>query len=77
MCVYWVNPPPSLGLLPSEPEVSPNHATDANLAFTRYCHYQYCMVYSLQTKFRRGSRILPNDRAIVLHQGWQCRWAGG
>jgi len=35
------------------------------------------MVYSLQTRVRRGSRLLPNNRAIVLHQGWQCRWARG
>jgi len=39
-----------------------------------YCH---CMVYSIQTGGRWGSRILPNNRAIVLHQGGQCRWAGG
>jgi len=38
-----------------------------NLAFTRYCYYQSCIVYSLQTRVRRGSRILPNNRALVLH----------
>jgi len=47
------------------------------LAFTRYCYYQYCRVYSIQTLVRRGSRILPDNRAIVLHQGGQYRWAGG
>jgi len=47
------------------------------LAFTRYCYYQYCMVHSIRTRVRRGSRLLPNNRAIVLHQGGQCRWAGG
>jgi len=38
-----------------------------NLAFTRYWYYQYCMVYSIQTRGRKGSLILSNDRAIVLH----------
>jgi len=47
------------------------------LAFTQYCYYQYCMVHSIQTRVRRGGRILPNNRALVLHQGGQCRWAGG
>jgi len=35
------------------------------------------MVYSIQTGGREGSRILSNNCAIVLHQGKQCRWAGG
>jgi len=35
------------------------------------------MVYSIQTGSRKGSRVLPNNRAIVLHQGGQCRWAQG
>ena len=35
------------------------------------------MVHRLQTRVRRGSRILLNNRAIVLHQGGQCGWAGG
>jgi len=49
-----------------------------NLAFTRYCYYQYCIVYnSMQTEGRKASRILSNNRAILLHQGGQCRWAGG
>jgi len=47
------------------------------LALTRYCYYQYCMVYGIQTIVWRGSRILPIHRAIVLHQGGQCRWAEG
>jgi len=47
------------------------------LAFTRYCYYQYCMVYRIQTGGRKVSRILSNNRATVLHQGRQCRWAGG
>jgi len=37
-----------------------------DLAVTQYCDYQYCMVYSIQTRVRRGSYILPNTRAIVL-----------
>jgi len=45
------------------------------LAFTRYCYYQYCMVYGIHTRGRRGGRILPNSRAVILHQGRQCRWA--
>jgi len=47
------------------------------LAFTRYCHYQYGMVYSIQTGGLKGILILSNNRAIVLHQGGQCGWAGG
>jgi len=47
------------------------------LAFTQHCDYQYCMVYAIQTRGRRGGRILPNSRVIVLHQGGQCRWARG
>ena len=47
------------------------------LALTRYCYYQFCLVSSIQTGGRWGSRILPNNRAIVLYQGGQCRWAGG
>ena len=30
-----------------------------------------------KTGGRKGSRILSNNRAIVLHQGGQCRWARG
>jgi len=37
-------------------------------AFTRYCYYQYCMVYGIQTGGRRVGRILLNRRAIVLHR---------
>jgi len=47
------------------------------LTFTRYCYCQYCMVYSIHTGGRKGSLILFNHRAIVLHQGGQCRWVGG
>ena len=46
-------------------------------AFARYLFYQYCMVYSIRTGGRKGSLILSNSRAIVLHQGVKCRWAGG
>jgi len=37
------------------------------------------MVYGIYTGGRRGGggRLLPNSRAIVLHQGGQCRWARG
>jgi len=42
---------------------------------TRAC--SYCMVHRLQTRVRRGSRILLNNRATVLHQGGQCGWARG
>ena len=48
-----------------------------DLAFTRYCYYQYCMAYGIHTGGRRGGPILLNSRAIVLHQGGQCRWARG
>ena len=54
----------------------PSASAAPNLAFTRYCYYHYCMVYGIQTRGRRGGRILPNSRAIVLHQGGQCRWGG-
>jgi len=37
-----------------------------SLAFTRYCHYQYCMVYGTQRGGRWGGRILRNGRALVL-----------
>ena len=47
------------------------------LAFTRYCYYQSCMVYSIHTGGRKGSLTLSNDRAIVLHQSEQCTWARG
>ena len=47
------------------------------LALTRYCYYQHCMVYSIHTGGGRGSCILSNERAMVLYQGRQCRWAGG
>jgi len=32
---------------------------------------------SIQTEGRKASGILSNNRAILLHQGGQCRWAGG
>jgi len=51
--------------------------TGVVLAFTRYCYYQYCTVYSIHTGDRKGSRIMSNNRATVLHQGGQCTWAGG
>jgi len=35
------------------------------------------MVYSIQTEGRKRSLVLSNNRAIVLHQGGKCRWAGG
>jgi len=35
------------------------------LAFTRYCHHQYCMVYGITIGSRWGGRILRNGRAIV------------
>jgi len=34
------------------------------------------MVYSIHTGGRKGSFIRSNNRAIVLQQGGQCRWAG-
>jgi len=36
------------------------------LAFTRYCHAQYCMVYGIQNGGQGESRILRNSHAIVL-----------
>jgi len=60
------------------------HVTDTcaqhqprDLAFTRYCCYQYCMVYGMQTGGRKGNLILSNNCAIVSHQGGQCKWARG
>jgi len=47
------------------------------LALTQYCYYQYCIMYSIHTGGGRGSCILSNERAMVLYQGRQCRWAGG
>jgi len=34
-------------------------------------------VYSIHTGGRKGSLILCNNHAILLHQGVPCRWAGG
>jgi len=36
------------------------------LAFTRYCHHQYCIVHGIQKEGSVRGRILPNGRAIVL-----------
>ena len=36
------------------------------LAFTRYCHDQYCMVHDIKIRGSVGGRILRNGRAIVL-----------
>jgi len=37
------------------------------MAFTRYCHNQYCMVYGIHCMvWSGGRRILRNRRAIVL-----------
>jgi len=35
------------------------------------------MVYGIHTGDRRGGCILPNSRAIVMHQDGQCRLAWG
>jgi len=51
-------------------------ALRCTLAFTRYCDYQSRVVHSIQDESSEGSRILPNNRTIVLHQAGQCRWAG-
>jgi len=48
-----------------------------SLAFTRYCYCQYCMVHGIQTGSRREGRTMSNSRAMVLHQGGQCRWERG
>jgi len=36
------------------------------LAFTRYCHYQYCMLYGIHKWGRVGGRILRLSRAMVV-----------
>jgi len=41
-------------------------AVHLNLAFTRYCHHQYCMVYGIQTGGLEAGRIVRNGRAIVM-----------
>ena len=46
------------------------------LAFTRYCHHQYCIVYGIKNWGSVGGRTLRNGRAIVLQQGRLCRWGG-
>ena len=66
---------PPLALLPHLPLVD-GHEVNLDLAFTRYCYYQYCMVYGTPKGGRGGGRILPNSRAIVLQQCGQCRRAG-
>jgi len=35
------------------------------------------MVYNIQTEGRKGSLMLSNHHAIVLHHGGQCRWEMG
>jgi len=35
------------------------------------------MVCRIQTGYRKGSLILSNNRAVVLHQGGQCKVGGG
>jgi len=45
----------------------------SNLAFTRYCHCQYCMVYGNHKRGRVGGRILRIRRALVLQSCEQCR----
>ena len=47
------------------------------LAFTRYCHNQYCMVYDIQKGGWGWRRILGNRRATVLQKCGQCRGGGG
>jgi len=46
------------------------------LAFTRYCHCQYCIVYGNHKGGWAGGRILRMCRAIVLQWCEQCRWRG-
>jgi len=38
----------------------------SGLAFTRYCHCQYCMVYGIQRGSRGGRRISRSSREIVV-----------
>ena len=61
----------------AQPHEYESRIPPGELAFTRYCSYQYCIVRSIQTGGRKEIRILSNNRAILLHQGGQCRWAGG
>ena len=46
------------------------------LALTRYCHYQYFMVYGIQTRGAGGRRISRNRCAEILQSCGQCRWEG-
>ena len=41
-------------------------AVGGALAFTRYCHCQYCMVYGIQKEGPWGGRIMRISRAMVL-----------
>jgi len=36
----------------------PNHLGAQGIGFTQYCHYQYCMVYDIQTGVGGEGRIL-------------------
>jgi len=38
----------------------------SSLAFTRYCHCQYCMLYGIHKWGRVGGRILRLSRAMVV-----------
>jgi len=55
--IYWLL---VVALLPVESEGS------LALAFARYCHHQYCVVYGIKKGGSVGGRILRNGRALVL-----------
>jgi len=48
-----------------------------SLAFTRYCHDQYCMVYGIHKGGRRVVRILRNSRVKVAQSREQSGLGGG
>jgi len=75
VCLFppWCSPPDVSSLLRRRPRRrwhrsrGPRRHRPPILAFTRYYYHQYGMVYSIHTRVQKGSRILSNDRAIVLH----------
>ena len=53
------------------------YCPDVGRCLSGVYNHHHCMVYGKYTGGRRGGRIMPNSRAIVLQQGGQCRWARG
>jgi len=78
--VYYRSPLPRIPpYTPDTPDPSACKAV-RSLTFTRYCYWQWCMVYGIQKRGQGGGgggRMVFNSRAIVLQRCGQCSWVGG